>query len=142
MDDCGKARCGAEIYSDYAHHPTEIEATLKTAMSMGFDRVFAVFQPHTYSRTGELFDDFARVLSQNGADEVVVAPIYSARETNTYGVSAEALCDKISSEGKKCRFIGQFADIAEYLNSKAKIGDAIIVMGAGDVTKIIPPLKG
>lgn len=142
MDDCGKALCGAEIYSDYAHHPTEIETTLKTAVSMGFNHVYAVFQPHTYSRTGELFDDFARVLSESGVDGIVVAPIYSARETNTYGVSAEALCDRVSKNGKKCRFIGQFSDIADYMNSVAETGDAIIVMGAGDITKVIPPLKG
>ena len=141
MDDCGKSKSGAEIYSDYAHHPTEVETTLKTAVSMEFDRVFAVFQPHTYSRTSELFDDFSRVLAENGADEVIVAPIYSARETNTYGVAAEDLCDSVAKSGKKCRFIAQFSDIAEYLNSVSKTGDAVIVMGAGDITKVIPFLK-
>lgn len=142
MDDCGKSISGAEIYSDYAHHPTEVETTLKTAVSMEFDKVVAVFQPHTYSRTSELFDDFVRVLSENGADEIVVAPIYSARETNTYGVSAEALCDSVNKNGKKCRFIGQFSDIAEYVNSVTQNGDAVMVMGAGDITKVIPFLKG
>lgn len=142
MDDCGTALCGAEVYSDYAHHPTEIETTLKTACTMGFDKVYAVFQPHTYSRTGELFDDFVKVLSENGAEEIIIAPIYSARETNTYGVSSEALCDSIRKAGKKCRFIGQFSDIAEYVNSVAEKGDSIIVMGAGDITKAIPAMKG
>ncbi len=142
MDNCGKTLSGAEIYSDYAHHPTEVETTLATAISMGFERVFAVFQPHTYSRTSELFDDFSRVLGDNKADEIVVAPIYSARETNTYGVSSEALCDSVAKGGKKCRFIAQFSDIADYLNSVTCPGDAIIVMGAGDITKVIPHLKG
>lgn len=138
MDDCGTAACGAKIYSDYAHHPTEIETTLKTACSMGFNRVFAIFQPHTYSRTGRLFDDFVKALSQNDAEEVVIAPIYSARETNTYGISSEMLCDSVREAGKKSRFTESFSDMADYINSVASNGDSVIVMGAGDITKVIP----
>ena len=141
MDKCGKAKCGADIYTDYAHHPTEITATLKTAAQMGYNNVYCVFQPHTYSRTGELFDDFASSLNAEGIDQIILTPIYSARETNTYGVSSEALADKVSSLGGNCRFIGQFSDAADYLNSVAGEGDMLIVMGAGDVTKVIGFLK-
>jgi len=101
--------------------------------------VFCVFQPHTYSRTAELFDDFASSLSK-GVDEMIIAPIYSARETNVYGISSEALCDSIKEKGTACTFISQFSDIAAYLNEKTKRGDMIIIMGAGDITKVIPHL--
>jgi len=139
MDKCSDSLSGAAVYSDYAHHPTEIAATLSAASSMGYDRVFCVFQPHTYSRTAELFDDFASSLSK-GVDEMIIAPIYSARETNVYGISSEALCDSIKEKGTACTFISQFSDIAAYLNEKTKRGDMIIIMGAGDITKVIPHL--
>lgn len=140
MDKCGKTKGGADIYSDYAHHPTEIAATLDGAVKMGYGKVFCVFQPHTYSRTSELFDDFAAALSK-GADEVILSPIYSARETNTYGVSSEELAEAVRKNAQSCRFIGQFEDIADYLNKAATEGDMIIVMGAGDITKVINYLK-
>ncbi len=139
MDKCSDSLSGAAVYSDYAHHPTEIATTIKAALEMGYDRVFCVFQPHTYSRTSELFDDFAASLSL-GADEIILAPIYSARETNIYGVSSESLCDKIKSSGKSCSFIAQFEDIAAYLNENTQKGDMIIVMGAGDITRVLPHL--
>lgn len=140
MDKCGKTVKGADIYSDYAHHPTEIATTLAAAAQMNYERVFCVFQPHTYSRTSELFDDFAEALSGH-AYEVILAPIYSARETNTYGVSSEALADAVKKNSQKCRFIGQFEDIAEYLEKTATANDMIIVMGAGDITKVINHLN-
>lgn len=135
------AASGAAVYSDYAHHPTEIAATLSAASQMDYERVFCVFQPHTYSRTSELFEDFASSLSSGGAFEVILAPIYSARETNTYGVSSEALSDRIDALGANARFIAQFEDIASYLNENTTDKDMIIIMGAGDITKVIPHLN-
>ncbi len=135
------ADCGAAVYSDYAHHPTEIAVTLSAAAQMDYERVFCVFQPHTYSRTAELFDDFAESLANGGAHEMILAPIYSARETNIYGTSSEALSDKIDSLGANARFIAQFTDIADYLNENATENDMIIIMGAGDITKVIPYLN-
>lgn len=134
------AKSGAAVYSDYAHHPTEIAVTLSAASQMDYDRVFCVFQPHTYSRTAELFEDFASALAADGTSEIILAPIYSARETNTYGISSEALSDRIDALGANARFIAQFEDIADYLNENTTEGDMILIMGAGDITKVIPHL--
>lgn len=141
MDRADDAICGAAVFADYAHHPTEIATTLNAASQMDYDRVFCVFQPHTYSRTAELFDDFAASLAKVGNGEIILAPIFSARETNTYGVSSEELSDKISSLGAKSRHISEFCDIADYLNKNATENDMIIIMGAGDITKVIPYLN-
>ena len=108
---------------------------------MEYDRVFCVFQPHTYSRTSELFDDFASSLAKGGAHEVILAPIFSARETNTYGVSSEALSKTIGDLGAKTCYIEEFCDIANYLNKNTTENDMIIIMGAGDITKVIPYLN-
>ncbi len=141
MDPMGDARCGAAIYSDYAHHPTEIATTLDAVSQMNFNRVYCVFQPHTYSRTAELFDDFADALAHKGIHEIILAPIYSARETNTYNVASEDLCNAINDRGVKSRFIGQFEDIADYLNKNGAHGDMLLIMGAGDITKTIAHLQ-
>lgn len=141
MDPMGDARCGAAIYSDYAHHPTEIATTLDAVSQMNFKHVYCVFQPHTYSRTAELFDDFADSLAHGGIDEIILAPIYSAREVNTYNIASEDLCNAIAQRGVKCRFIGQFDDIADYLNKTAEDGDMLLIMGAGDITKVIGHLQ-
>lgn len=141
MDPMGNSLSGADIYSDYAHHPTEIKTTLQAASQMNFNHVYCVFQPHTYSRTAELFDGFASALSCDGIDEIILAPIYSARETNTYNVASEDLAEAIIKAGKKCRVIGQFSDIADYLNQVSGVGDMLLIMGAGDITKVIGHLK-
>ena len=139
MDRQKDARCGAAVFADYAHHPTEIATTLKAASQMDYDRVFCVFQSHTYSRTAELFDDFAAALTK-GATQVIHAPIFSARETNTYGVTAEALSAAVEALGTPSRYIESFEAIADYLNENATERDMIIIMGAGDITKVIPYL--
>lgn len=136
MEKCGKAKTGAVVYSDYAHHPTEIASSLKTAAEMGFDRVVCAFQSHTFSRTFKLFDGFAEALANNNVDEVIIADIYPARETNTFGVSAEALAEKIASFGKKCRFIDSFDKIENYMLSSTKDGEMILIIGAGDIDKV------
>ena len=141
MEYCGKAKSGADIYSDYAHHPTEIATTLGAAGEMDHDRVICVFQPHTYSRTKELFDDFASALSDNVCSEIVLSKIYSARETDTLGVSSQLLAKKIRKTGKKAICFEDFTDIANYLKETTNEGDLIIIMGAGDITAVIELIK-
>ncbi|MBQ8249491.1 MAG: UDP-N-acetylmuramate--L-alanine ligase [Clostridia bacterium] len=117
------------LYDDYAHHPTEIKATLGGALECGYKRVFVVFQPHTYSRTSELFDEFAA--SFDGV-HLVLADIYAARETNVYGVSSAALAEKIDG----ALYLPSNEAIASYLRSELCEGDMLIVMGAGDIIKL------
>ncbi len=141
MDPMGVSRSGAKIYSDYAHHPTEIKTTLEAAAQMGFGRVFCVFQPHTYSRTAALLEGFSNSLACKGIEEIILAPIYSARETNTYNIASEDLCEAVRANGAECRVIDSFEDIAEHMNSVSREGDMLLVMGAGDITKVIGYLK-
>ncbi|MBQ4556341.1 MAG: UDP-N-acetylmuramate--L-alanine ligase [Clostridia bacterium] len=122
---------GAKVYDDYAHHPTEIAATLKTVRQMGFERVICVYQPHTYSRTKGLYDAFVESLRL--ADIPVMADIYAARETDTLGVSSEGLAEDI---GENALYFDSFEKIAEYLKSVAKDGDIILTMGAGNITHL------
>ena len=122
---------GAEIYDDYAHHPTEITATLSAARNICKGKLTVVFQPHTYSRTAALLDDFA--LALENCDEAIIADIYPARETDTLGMSAELLASKIS----KGKYVGSFEQTAGYIKNIAAPNDTVIIMGAGDVNKII-----
>jgi len=136
MDRLGQTAAGADVYADYAHHPTEIEATLSGAAAMGYNRLTAVFQPHTYSRTSQLFEDFVRSLGESGADEIVLCDIYAARETNTYGVTSEQLATAICAKGKPCRVIHDFAEAAQYCTEVTPADGVVLVMGAGDVIKM------
>ncbi len=117
------------VYDDYAHHPDEIRATLTAATRLGYDRVRCVFQPHTYSRTYDLLDEFKTSFS--AADEIIFADIYAARETDTKGVSSALLADLAGG-----LYLPSFEAIADYLAKTAKPGDLILTMGAGDVYKI------
>lgn len=132
---------GALLYTDYAHHPTEIAATLSAARKICAGRLNVVFQPHTFSRTAELFDEFVDSLSLCDADEIILCDIYPARETNVYGVTSAMLAEKIVSAGKKCRVIADFADVAKYANEISSDGDMILVMGAGDVIRVAEILE-
>ena len=124
-----KGECnGASLYDDYGHHPTEVKTTLKGAKDMADGRLFCVFQPHTYSRTSALFDDFADALLV--ADRVVVCPIYAARETDTLGVSAEKLA---RAAGSRAIAVNGFSEAAELLKNELCEGDVAVIMGAGDV---------
>lgn len=127
---------GAQVplYDDYAHHPTEIRATLGGALECGYNRVCAVFQPHTYSRTHELFDEFAEAFEKftKAGGKLILADIYAAREQNTFGVSSEALAKQI--EG--ALYLPSLDAIADYLRSELTDGDMLIVMGAGDIIKL------
>ncbi len=121
---------GITVVDDYAHHPAEIKATLTTAKSMNFKRVWAVHQPFTYSRTYMLMDDFAEVLSI--ADKTVLTEIMGSREKNTFNVYAKDLCDKI----KGAVWFKEFDETADYVCDNAEEGDLIITLGCGDVYKV------
>lgn len=121
---------GITIADDYAHHPKEIEVTLKAAMKMGYKRVWAVHQPFTYTRTSLLLDDFARVLQI--ADKCVISEIMGSREVNTIGIKATDLSDKIPGSIQ----IDKLSDIADYLAENCKEGDLVITLGCGDVYKV------
>ena len=125
---------GVTIVDDYAHHPTEIRATLNSAANYPHERLFIVFQPHTYSRTKAFLDEFAEVLST--VDVVVLADIYAAREKNTYGISSEDLLQKLKEYGTECYYFPNFDEIESFLQKKCMNGDLLITMGAGNVVNI------
>lgn len=127
---------GITVADDYAHHPSEIAATLTGAKNMGAKRIITVFQPHTYSRTHDLFDGFVKALSLS--DRVILPDIYAARESDTLGVSSEKLANAI---GEKATYMKSFEEIADSLAKEAREGDLILTMGAGDVYKIGDLLK-
>ena len=121
---------GADVYDDYAHHPGELKALLDAVEPLGYKRTILVFQPHTYTRTAALFDDFIEQLQR--PDLTVLAEIYAAREHNTMGISSADLAQHI--EG--CRFFTRFEEIEACLKETARPGDIILTVGAGDVFKI------
>ena len=127
---------GADVYDDYAHHPSAVEATLKGAREMGYRRVVCAYQPHTYSRTVGLFHEFVEAFED--ADLVLFADIYAAREQNDGGVSSALLAQSI---GKKAVNCGDLTTLAETLEREAKEGDLIIIMGAGDIEKVFSKLS-
>ncbi len=123
---------GARVFDDYAHHPTEIAATLKTARELAAGgRVFVVFQSHTYTRTKAFFGEISAALSL--ADRVLVADIYAAREADTLGMSAAVLAEGI---GAHAAFVGGLSDITATLAGELLPGDLLVVMGAGDIDRI------
>lgn len=137
----GTTLYGAKVYDDYAHHPSEIQATLAGAREKFPEaRIVAVFQPHQYSRTLALFDDFAA--SFEDADEVIIPNIYAARdsEADKKATSAEDLVDAISQVHDNAHHEAGLENTASYLEDSLEEGDVLIVMGAGDVDSIIPSL--
>ncbi|MBR2578792.1 MAG: UDP-N-acetylmuramate--L-alanine ligase [Clostridia bacterium] len=120
---------GITVADDFAHHPTEIESTLEAASKMGFKRVIAVFQPHTFSRTAMFKEEFTKALSI--ADEVIVSDILPVRETNTYGVKSTDLTDRIQTS----HYIPTFEEICEYVVKNARGGDLILTLGGGNIYK-------
>ena len=122
------------IIDDYAHHPDEIRATLRAAARCDRKRIVVAFQPHTYTRTKALMDEFADALSL--ADEVILAKIYPARETDNLGISSQTLADKIAEKGKKVTYLSTFDEIENYVLSHCMNGDMFITMGAGDIVKV------
>ena len=131
---------GVTIIDDYAHHPTEIEATLHAAHNYPHKKLWCVFQPHTYTRTKALMDDFAKALTL--ADHVVLADSYAARETDTLGISSSMLAEKVNALGGCADYFDSFDKIETCLLENCKPGDVLITMGAGDVVKIGEKLLG
>ncbi len=124
-------RCGALWYDDYAHHPSELNASVSALRERTTGRLICVFQPHTYSRTRAFFEEFASALS--AADLVLLLPIYSARELDTLGVASEQLVARIGEKAAAARDIGA---AAEYLLSEVREGDTVLIAGAGDGNRI------
>lgn len=125
---------GFTIIDDYAHHPQEIAATIEAAKKYPHRKLWIVFQPHTYSRTAALLDDFAGALSQ--ADEIVLADIYAAREKNTIGISSDDLRKHMLEQNTNVYYIPKFEDIEDFLLKHVEEGDVLITMGAGDIYKV------
>lgn len=125
---------GVAVIDDYAHHPTEIMATLSAARNYPHKKLWCVFQPHTYSRTIKLLSEFSGAF--NDADELIITDIYAARETDTGEINSQMLADRIREKGVNVKYISSFNSIAEYLKNNTSPDDLVITMGAGDVYKI------
>lgn len=119
------------LVEDYAHHPTEIRATINTAKSITKNDIFCFFQPHTYSRTLALFDEFSKCF--DGVDELILLDIYAAREKDPGNINSRELGDKIRSYGQKCYNAKDFDDALSYARGKIKSGDLFLTIGAGNV---------
>ncbi|MDL2301148.1 UDP-N-acetylmuramate--L-alanine ligase [Lachnospiraceae bacterium OttesenSCG-928-D06] len=125
---------GITIIDDYAHHPTEITATLQAAENYPHKTTWCVFQPHTYTRTKAFLSDFAKSLS--GADQIILTDIFPARETDTLGIHSTDLVNAIKELGKECYYFPSFDETENFLLENCTKGDLLITMGAGDVHKI------
>ena len=130
----GKMPNGATVVDDYAHHPSEMKATLSTAREMHFDRILCAFQPHTYTRTKALFPEFVEALKM--CDQAVLAPIYEAREQNTVGIYSSDLADQVPGAVA----FDTFEEIADYLRREAGPNDLVLTMGAGNINQVGPML--
>lgn len=126
------------IYDDYAHHPSEIKATLSAAANISKKKLWCVFQPHTYTRTKALMDDFASALAL--ADAVILAPIYAARETDNLGISSNDVSEKIKKLGTESYYLTDFEEIKKFIKNNCAPGDMLITMGAGDIVNIADDL--
>ena len=120
---------GAKVYDDYAHHPGELTSLLNAVQNLGYQRIVCAFQPHTYTRTHELFDDFVEVLKR--ADVTLLAEIYAAREQNTIGISSNDLVKQIPDS----KYFATLPELTEHLKEIARPGDLILTVGAGDIYK-------
>ena len=136
FDIIGTTESGVRLVDDYAHHPTEIKATLSAAHNIPHRQLWCLFQPHTYTRTLALFDDFAEAFTD--ADVLILAEIYAAREKNIYKISSKELAEEIKRvhPEKKVYYMDTFEDIANYVRTNAAEGDLVITMGAGDIYKV------
>ena len=126
------------IYDDYAHHPTEIKATANAIKNKKYNESWVIFQPHTYSRTKLLLNDFADAVSK--FDNIIILDIYAARETNTFDISSHDVVNKINENGKKALYMPDFNKVVDYVKQNVEENDIIITLGAGTVTNIGPML--
>ncbi|MBQ1384211.1 MAG: UDP-N-acetylmuramate--L-alanine ligase, partial [Firmicutes bacterium] len=136
FDIIGKTGEGVVVVDDYAHHPTEIKATLSAAKNLPHNKVWCLFQPHTYTRTNALFEQFADAFGD--ADVVILAEIYAAREKNIYKLASRSLMNEIKARHpeKDVQFIPDFEAMASFVRDNADSGDIVITMGAGDIYKV------
>lgn len=125
---------GVKVLDDYAHHPTEIAATLDAVKTLDYNKSWCIFQPHTYTRTYALLEKFAEALTN--CDEVILADIYAAREKDTGKVSSRDLCERINALGGHAIYMGDFESIKKYVKKNCKKNDLLITMGAGNVDTI------
>ncbi len=136
FDVLGRTTNNIRIIDDYAHHPTEIRATLSAVKKMKHGKLWCVFQPHTYTRTLALLDDFSE--SFTAADKVVLAEIYAAREKNIYKISSKTLMNRIREFDREADvyYFKTFEDIAQFVYNNADDGDLVLTMGAGDIYRV------
>ena len=125
---------GAKVFDDYAHHPTEIKATIEAAKALPHGKIWAVFQPHTYSRTKALWDEFAHTFED--VNNVLLLDIYAAREKPDGETTSEKLAEAINEVSGNCQFMASFEDCEAYLRENVKEGDLVLTIGAGSITKI------
>ncbi len=125
---------GVTIIDDYAHHPTEIKATLTSVNHYPHRETWCIFQPHTYTRTKAFFHEFAEALSL--ADHIILVDIYAARETDTLGMSSELLAEELKKSGADVYYFPSFSDVEKFVMEKCIHGDLLITMGAGDVVNV------
>lgn len=128
--------CGADVYHDYAHHPAQIKKMIELAKNLVDDnsRVITVFEPHTFSRTKYLSEEFAKSLS--AADEIILAPVYSAREVESDGLTSLDLLEGIKKYNCKVDYFKSYFEIIKYLKCVVKQGDLLLVLGAGNIEKL------
>jgi len=134
----GKINGNVSVYDDYGHHPTEIVAIAKSLSHKNYRQSWAIFQPHTYSRTKNLLADFAKALLN--FDHVIVLDIYAAREKNTYGITSKDLVNHLNSIGKQADYIPDFDECVRFVKSHVQENDIVMTLGAGTVTQIGPML--
>lgn len=133
----GTTKAGADVYDDYAHHPTAVRATLAELRKRTTGKLYVAFHPHLYSRTRDLLDDFASAFGD--ADGVFIAPIYAAREVDDGSVSSAKLAELITQNGTPAEALS-FAQIQDAFEAHAKEGDVVVTMGAGDIYKVADAL--
>ncbi|MBQ4576966.1 MAG: UDP-N-acetylmuramate--L-alanine ligase, partial [Firmicutes bacterium] len=136
FDVVGSTKDNVRIVDDYAHHPTEIKATLSATKNIQHNKLWCLFQPHTYTRTMALFDEFAEAFAD--ADKLILAEIYAAREKNIYKISSKSLATEIKKRHpeKDVYFFDDFDDMASFVYNNADEGDLVLTMGAGDICKV------
>ncbi|MDP4118238.1 MAG: UDP-N-acetylmuramate--L-alanine ligase [Bacillota bacterium] len=130
---------GAKVYDDYAHHPTEVAATVQAASKLPHGKLFCVFQPHTYSRAKKFLNKFATAF--DGVDEVIIADIYAAREPLDPAIPTSLIAEKICENGVHATAISGNSTISQYLRANVQKGDLVVIMGAGDIFKIYDILR-
>lgn len=136
----GTIRRNIDVYDDYAHHPTEIQALAEATKQKKHNNAWIIFQPHTYSRTKNLLHDFAKALSP--FDNIIITDIYAAREKNTYDITSQDLVKEIEKIGRKAIYMSDFKEIADYIKSHVIDNDIVLTVGAGTVVNIGPMIVG